>query len=103
MTDAFDRDQRISGPCTAHRNHRYSATATLAGAACANGYRTGMVTEEMVRDLGDLSGFKAYAAGPHWMVDAAGKSLVTSGLTRENIHADVFFTPALQDNERSEA
>jgi len=101
MTEAFDRDQRITDPCTAHRNDRCPATGTLTGAACANGYWTGMKAEEIVPDLGDLSRLRAYAAGLPAMVDAAAKSLIASGFSQDDIRADVFFTPGPQDNERS--
>jgi len=101
MTEAFDRDRRITDPCTAHGNERCLATAPLTGAACDNGYWKGMMAEEIVRGLGGLSRLKAYSAGPQAMAQAAAKPLVASGSSRDDIRADVLFTPGPQDNERS--
>ena len=47
-------------------------------------------------DLPDLDGWKAYLAGPPAMVDAAAPLLLERGIRKDDIHADVFFTPERQ-------
>jgi CDP-4-dehydro-6-deoxyglucose reductase/ferredoxin-NAD(P)+ reductase (naphthalene dioxygenase ferredoxin-specific) len=61
-------------------------------------FRGGYVSDALAEDHGDLTGAKAYVAGPPAMVDAAGASLVARGLSASDIHADVFFTPEQSDN-----
>lgn len=59
-------------------------------------YRSGFVTQVVAEDLSDLDGWKAYVAGPPPMVDAAMEVAFARGLRKENMHADVFFTPEEQ-------
>ncbi|WP_430804823.1 2Fe-2S iron-sulfur cluster-binding protein [Brevundimonas naejangsanensis] len=56
-------------------------------------YRSGYVTQALEQDLADLAGWKAYVAGPPQMVDAAMEATFARGLQREDMHADVFYTP----------
>jgi ferredoxin-NAD(P)+ reductase (naphthalene dioxygenase ferredoxin-specific) len=56
-------------------------------------YRSGFVTQVVAEDLSDLNGWKAYVAGPPPMVDAAMEVALARGLRRQDLHADVFFTP----------
>jgi len=56
-------------------------------------YRSGFVTQVVAQDLSDLDGWKAYIAGPPPMVDAAMDVAFARGLRRQDMHADVFFTP----------
>lgn len=51
------------------------------------------MTQVVVEDFSDFEGWKAYIAGPPVMVDAAIEMAFTRGLPRQNLHADVFFTP----------
>ena len=55
------------------------------------------MTQAVAEDLEDLDGWKAYVAGPPPMVDAAMEVAFGRGLRREDMHADVFFTPDDQD------
>lgn len=56
-------------------------------------YRSGFVTQVVAEDISDLDGWKAYVAGPPLMVDAAMEVAFARGMRREDMHADVFFTP----------
>ena len=56
-------------------------------------HRRGFVTQAIAADLADLDGWKAYIAGPPPMVDAAMEATFARGLRKEDMHADVFFTP----------
>jgi len=56
--------------------------------------RTGFVTDAVATDITDLTGFKAYFAGPPPMVDAASELVRTRGVATRDIHADAFFPAA---------
>lgn len=56
-------------------------------------YRSGFVTQAVAEDLSGLDGWKAYVAGPPPMVEAVMEVAFARGLRREDMHADVFFTP----------
>lgn len=56
-------------------------------------FRRGFVTQAVAEDISDLDGWKAYVAGPPPMVDAAMEVAFARGLRKEDMHADVFFTP----------
>lgn len=58
-------------------------------------YRSGFVTQAIAQDIADLSGWKAYVAGPPLMIDAAMDLAFARGLAQEDMHADVFFTPEI--------
>lgn len=77
-----------------HANLYFQAVLSEADSA---GYRHGFVTEAVAEDLPDLDGWKAYVAGPPPMVDAAMDVAFARGLTRCDMHADVFFTPEPMD------
>jgi CDP-4-dehydro-6-deoxyglucose reductase/ferredoxin-NAD(P)+ reductase (naphthalene dioxygenase ferredoxin-specific) len=68
-------------------------TPVLSQESRSDRFRTGLVTDAIVSDVGDLDGWKAYMAGPPAMIDAAGAMFRQRGLRGEDIHADVFFTP----------
>lgn len=53
--------------------------------------RTGTVVDAVAADFADLSGLKAYLAGPPPMVEAAVHLLKSRGLAAADIHADPFF------------
>lgn len=73
----------------AHANlHFIPVLSETAGAA-----RAGFVTAAVGEDLPDLDGWKAYVAGPPAMVEAAMETAFARGLRRDDLHADVFFTP----------
>jgi naphthalene 1,2-dioxygenase ferredoxin reductase component len=56
--------------------------------------RTGFVHAAMAADVVDFDGCKAYLAGPPVMVEAATRLLESSGMRRQDIHADAFYTEA---------
>lgn len=62
-------------------------------------FRGGYVSDAIAEHDGDLSGAKAYVAGPPAMVDATQASLVMRGMPAADMHADVFFTPEQGDNK----
>ncbi|HVY05994.1 MAG TPA: 2Fe-2S iron-sulfur cluster-binding protein [Burkholderiales bacterium] len=64
--------------------------------------RRGFVTDALAQDLPDLSGFKAYLAGPPPMVDAATSLVRSRGIEARDIHADAFF-PAAADARQAVA
>lgn len=61
-------------------------------------WRGGFVSDALAKDHSDLTGAKAYVAGPPAMVDAALAILGARGVVAADIHADVFFTPEGSDN-----
>ncbi|WP_071796129.1 2Fe-2S iron-sulfur cluster-binding protein [Natronohydrobacter thiooxidans] len=77
--------------CTRHPN--LSFIPVLSQTTDDDQHRTGLVTEAIAADLGDLSGWKAYVAGPPAMTDAAASMLRARGLAADDLHVDVFFTP----------
>ena len=56
--------------------------------------RHGLVTDAVAADLADLTGFKAYFAGPPPMVDMASALVKARGVGVRDIHADAFFPAA---------
>ncbi|KQU72792.1 2Fe-2S iron-sulfur cluster-binding protein [Aminobacter aganoensis] len=64
----------------------------------SDGWRSGFVSDALAADHGNLTGAKAYVAGPPAMVDAAMAVLGARGVLAADIHADVFFTPEGSDN-----
>ncbi|MDU8912259.1 2Fe-2S iron-sulfur cluster-binding protein [Aestuariicoccus sp. MJ-SS9] len=55
-------------------------------------HQSGLVHDALVHDLGDLSGWKAYAAGPPAMVEAVTARAIAANLSKDDMHADAFFT-----------
>jgi CDP-4-dehydro-6-deoxyglucose reductase/ferredoxin-NAD(P)+ reductase (naphthalene dioxygenase ferredoxin-specific) len=55
------------------------------------------VSDILAEDRLDVSGAKAYVAGPPAMVEASTAALGELGLAPADIHADVFFTPETND------
>ncbi|MDD2056904.1 2Fe-2S iron-sulfur cluster-binding protein [Pseudomonas sp. GD03860] len=71
----------------------------LSDVAVTGHWRTGYVTDAIAHDLADLDGWKAYVAGPPLMVEAAMQITQARALRTEDLHADVFFTPAGENEE----
>lgn len=86
-----------------HANLRFEAV--LSEPTEATGTRAGLVVDAALADLPDLDGWTCYAAGPPAMVEALAEGAPLNGLRREDLHADVFFTPEppLGANERKRA
>ncbi|MEJ5021108.1 2Fe-2S iron-sulfur cluster-binding protein [Ochrobactrum vermis] len=78
---------------TLAKRHPNLTFAPVLSEAQSAQYRSGFVTQFVAEDISDLDGWKAYVAGPPLMVDAAMEVTFARGLRREDIHADVFFTP----------
>lgn len=89
-----------------HANFRahvvLSAPTTVAATDACLPRRVGLVTDALASDLADLSGFKAYFAGPPPMVDAASALVRERGVALRDIHADAFF-PAPVEASLAEA
>lgn len=68
-------------------------TAVLSEQGDITQHRSGFVTQAVIEDFSEFDGWKAYVAGPPPMVDAAMEATFARGLRREDMHADVFFTP----------
>lgn len=71
-----------------HGNLRFAAV--LSESQSDSPYRQGLVGDAVVEDLSDLSGFKAYLAGPPAMVRAVVALLTARGLDPSDIHTDPY-------------
>ncbi|WP_454776049.1 2Fe-2S iron-sulfur cluster-binding protein [Janthinobacterium tructae] len=78
----------------AQRLPNLTFTPIVADARAGSPRRTGLVTDAVARDLQDFDGWKAYVAGSPSMVEAAMQICTAGGLRLEDLHADVFLTPA---------
>lgn len=89
-----ERDLYLVGHFQAltQRYSNLTFTAVLSEAQSTQ-YRSGFVTRAVAVDFSDLTGWKAYIAGPPPMVEAAMEMAFARGLRTEDMHADVFFTP----------
>ena len=89
-----ERDLYLTGhfQALAERHSNLTFAPVLSEAPSAQ-HRSGLVTQAVAEDLSDLDGWKAYVAGPRPMVDAAMEMAFALGLHRQDMHADVFFTP----------
>ncbi|MCV0439169.1 MAG: 2Fe-2S iron-sulfur cluster binding domain-containing protein [Hydrogenophaga sp.] len=54
--------------------------------------RSGLVTQAIEEDLGDLEGWRAYLCGSPPMVEAVSLVARTKGVAPEHVHADAFYT-----------
>ena len=54
--------------------------------------RCGLVTDAIERDLGELSGWRAYLCGSPPMVEAATMLVRRLGITADHVYADAFYT-----------
>ncbi|MDN3520000.1 NADH:ubiquinone reductase (Na(+)-transporting) subunit F [Halomonas ramblicola] len=63
---------------------------------------TGLVTEVMAMNRDEVTGCRAYLAGPPPMVEAATESLLARDVPAGNIHADAFYTSADRDAMETE-
>jgi len=78
----------------AQRHPNLTFTPVLSDAPLEARWRTGLVTDAVAKDFQEFDGWKAYVAGPPPMVEAAVQLTTARGLRSEDLHADVFFTPA---------
>jgi ferredoxin-NAD(P)+ reductase (naphthalene dioxygenase ferredoxin-specific) len=61
-------------------------------AAQGSSGRSGLVTDAIQHDLGDLTGWRAYLCGSPPMVEAATYLVRQKGIQTAHIHADAFYT-----------
>lgn len=72
-----------------HPRLRIDVVSTLPGSD--RDLRTGLVTEAVEQDYGDLTGGRAYLCGAPPMVEAATELLRDRGVRTEHIYADAFY------------
>ena len=70
-----------------------TVTPLLSAPSAPTDRRTGFLHTVVRADLPALYGWKCYTAGPPAMIDALTEVVLARGLQREDLHADVFFTP----------
>lgn len=79
----------------AERHGDMTLTPVLSSPVAATMRRAGFVHAAVRADLANLDGWKCYTAGPPAMIDALTETALALGLQREDLHADVFFTPEI--------
>jgi CDP-4-dehydro-6-deoxyglucose reductase/ferredoxin-NAD(P)+ reductase (naphthalene dioxygenase ferredoxin-specific) len=79
----------LSGLEAQHPNFTY--TVVLSEEGGGQHMRAGLVHEAVATDISDVSGYKAYLAGPPPMVEAATQVLLDKGMPQRDIHADAFY------------
>jgi ferredoxin-NAD(P)+ reductase (naphthalene dioxygenase ferredoxin-specific) len=87
-------EERFKALTLTHRN--LSFITVLSDQTASTSRRTGLVTAAIGSDWPDVSGWKAYLAGPPPMVEAATELLLARGLRSDDLHADAFYTTADQ-------
>ncbi|NDV89115.1 2Fe-2S iron-sulfur cluster binding domain-containing protein [Aurantimonas aggregata] len=70
-----------------------TVTPVLSAPSAPTDRRTGFLHTVVHADLQAFDGWKCYTAGPPAMIDALTEVVLARGLQREDLHADVFFTP----------
>ena len=83
-----------------HPRLRYVTVLSAPGPQVATGRRVGLVSDAVADDFEDLSGFKAYIAGPLPMVTATVAVLRARGIEDADIHADAFGATATAPAEK---
>lgn len=83
-----------------HGNFRF--VPVVAEPAGASRWRTGLVGNAVLADIGNPGGSKAYLAGPPPMVEAAVAQLRSRGLPAADIHADPFYSEEENRRRRGE-
>ncbi len=78
----------------AARHHNFRFIPVLSHAKGETRRRTGLVGAIVAGECGDLSGYKAYLAGPPLIVESASAMLKAKGLPEGDVHADPFYTEA---------
>ncbi|MBC7283145.1 2Fe-2S iron-sulfur cluster-binding protein [Hoeflea sp.] len=80
----------------AARHNDMTVVPVLSAPSTATARRTGFVHSAIRADLEDLGGWKCYTAGPPVMMEALTEVVLGLGLQRNDLHADVFFTPDVE-------
>jgi len=84
--------QRFEALARKHPN--LSFVPVLSAPDDATSRRTGLLTDVVDEAFCDLSGWKAYMAGPPAMIDTCVAAVTRLGVRPDDIHADAFFTRA---------
>lgn len=82
--------QRFTALSSLHPN--LSFTPVLSDTS-SHAHRTGLLADVIAADCRDLTGWKAYLAGPPAMVETVMQVSREAGIGAGDLHADVFFTP----------
>lgn len=91
--DLYDLDRLAA---LAARHNDMAVVSVLSAPSTATALRTGFVHAAVNADFEDLSGWKCYTAGPPVMIEALTEVVLALGLRRDDLHADVFFTPDVE-------
>jgi CDP-4-dehydro-6-deoxyglucose reductase/ferredoxin-NAD(P)+ reductase (naphthalene dioxygenase ferredoxin-specific) len=86
----------FDGIARAHDNFRF--VPVVAEPDETSRWRTGFVGDAVIADIAELTGRKAYLAGPPAMVEATIAVLRSHGLAADDIHADPFYSD--EENRR---
>lgn len=86
--DVYDAN-RLQALAAAHPNVKVHIV--VATGAVAAGHRSGLVTDVIEKDLGNLAGWRAYLCGAPAMVDALNLLVTRLGVEPGHIHADAFY------------
>jgi CDP-4-dehydro-6-deoxyglucose reductase/ferredoxin-NAD(P)+ reductase (naphthalene dioxygenase ferredoxin-specific) len=86
----------------ADQHPHFSFTTILSEPDGATSRRTGYLADTLATDFADLTGYKAYLAGPPVMVESCTAILTVGGLSRRDCHADAFYTEAEKNSSQQE-
>lgn len=86
--DVYDAD-RLKALAAAHPNVKVHIV--VATGAAGSGQRSGLVTDAIEKDLGTLTGWRAYLCGAPVMVDALSLLVTRMGVEPSHVHADAFY------------
>ena len=86
--DVYDAD-RLQALADAHPNVKVHIV--VATGAVVAGQRSGLVTDAIEKDLGRLTGWRAYLCGAPAMVDALNLLVTRLGVEPGHVHADAFY------------
>jgi ferredoxin-NAD(P)+ reductase (naphthalene dioxygenase ferredoxin-specific) len=86
--DVYDAE-RLQALAAAHPN--VIVHIVVATGAAGPGQRSGLVTDAIEKDLGRLTGWRAYLCGAPAMVDALNLLVTRLGVEPGHVHADAFY------------
>lgn len=86
--DVYDTE-RLQALAAAHPNVTVHIVVTTG--PVGPGQRSGLLTDAIEKDLGTLTGWRAYLCGAPVMVDALNLLVTRMGLAPSHVHADAFY------------
>lgn len=86
--DLYDRE-RLEALAACHPN--LTVHIIIAIGKPVDGYRAGLVTDAIERDLPSLAGWRAYLCGAPAMVEALSLLVARLGMNPAHVHADAFY------------